>query len=118
MRRTLISLLAAGGLLAGLLGATPAFAVPVAPEPGTAAISAHEEGGSGDTGPRVTWALAAIGAGALVLGSLYLFKRRIGGFPEHPAWVAPITILKSSDSPDETTFGDAPAGGHGHSSPH
>lgn len=56
------------------------------------------------------WSLVGIGVGAAVLGVLYLFKKRIGGFPENPAWVAPITIMRSRDLPgddeEEHGFGD------------
>ncbi|MGB4861732.1 MAG: hypothetical protein WBO97_04680 [Tepidiformaceae bacterium] len=47
------------------------------------------------------WSLVCIGAGATVLGVLYLLKKRIGGFPENPAWVAPITIMRSRDLPGD-----------------
>jgi hypothetical protein len=63
------------------------------------------------------WASAAIAVAGLLLGILYLLKRKLGGFPEHPAWVAPITIMPSKNFADEGTFGDAPdphAGGAHH----
>jgi hypothetical protein len=65
-----------------------------------------------DVVPVATWTFAGILAGAVVLGTLYLFKRRIGAFPKNPSWVAPITILPSNENAE--SFGDAPAGDHGH----
>jgi len=57
------------------------------------------------------WSLAAIAAGGLLLGVLYLFKRQIGAFPEHPVWTAPISIMRARDLPSE---GDS----HGHDDAH
>jgi len=53
------------------------------------------------------WSLVSIGAGATLLGVFYLFKRKIGAFPENPSWVAPITIMPASELP-----GDDDAHGH------
>jgi hypothetical protein len=41
------------------------------------------------------------------MGTLYLLKRRVGGFPEHPSWTAPISVMRSRDLP-----GDDGADGH------
>ena len=67
----------------------------------------------GDVVPVALWTfLSVVGAG-LAGGVLYLFKRRIGAFPRNPAWVAPITIMRSADAPDEGAFGEAAAVSHG-----
>lgn len=57
------------------------------------------------------WSIAGIAAGAVVLGVLYTLKRKVGGFPENPAWVAPITIMPSRELPGD----DDP---HGHDDAH
>ncbi|MGE3076478.1 MAG: hypothetical protein AB7N24_11405 [Dehalococcoidia bacterium] len=54
------------------------------------------------------WSIVSIAGGAAILGVLYLFKRKVGGFPENPAWVAPITIMPASELP-----GDDVELGHG-----
>jgi hypothetical protein len=63
--------------------------------------------------PVILWTITGVGVGVVVFGTLYLFKRRVGGFPEHPSWVAPITIMPSRESPDERTYGEVPPQGHG-----
>jgi hypothetical protein len=54
----------------------------------------------------LVWSMLIMGVGALVFWALYAFKRRVGGFPENPSWVAPITIVTSKELPDEGDFGD------------
>ena len=88
--------------------------------------AATEEQGSGsdfiggpdwDDAKDVTiWSMVGIGVFGAVLGVLYLFKRKIGAFPEHPSWVAPISIMPASELPGD----DADAHGHaaGHDSHH
>lgn len=67
-----------------------------------------------DVSARVIWTIAGIAGGAVIFGTLYLLKRRVGGFPEHPSWVAPISIMLSSENADESTWGELePAGAHG-----
>lgn len=92
--------------------------LPVEPAP---VVRGFQETGDNDSGTSsrdmLIWFSVGVGVFGLVLGVLYLFKKEIGGFPENPDWVAPITILRSKDSPDEGFFGDAPAG-HGHDSHH
>lgn len=62
----------------------------------------------------VLWSTAALSATLIVLTALYMLKRRVGGFPENPDWVAPIQVLYSKDSPDEGYFGDVdPNAAHG-----
>ncbi len=60
--------------------------------------------------PMVLWSVAAIAGGGLLLSVFYLLKRKVGGFPEHPAWVAPITIMPSKNFADEGTFGPGDSG--------
>jgi len=98
-----------------------AVAVPaVAQDHGPAPTTHGESGGEGDTGnehdvvPVLVWSSLGVVAGGLVLSVLYVFKRRVGGFPANPSWVAPITIMPSKDFPTEGSYGDVPAGGHGH----
>ncbi len=62
--------------------------------------------------PILLWTIAGVGGGAVVFAGLYLLKRRLGGFPRNPAWVAPITVMRSRESPDETTFAGAVPGDH------
>lgn len=64
-------------------------------------------------GSVVVWSLVSLGIFALVLGAFYFFKRQVGGFPENPEWVAPITIMASKDFADEGDFGDAGPTAHG-----
>ncbi len=65
-----------------------------------------------DVLPVILWSLAGVAVFAVFLGVLYLLKRQVGGFPEHPDWVAPISVMRSRDLPadDDTGHGDA----HGH----
>lgn len=77
--------------LVSLASAVPAFA---------------QENGAGDGGGTdistvVIWSLVGVGVFMLALGILYLFKRQVGGFPENPLWVAPISITRSRDLPSE-----------------
>ncbi|MEO8538907.1 MAG: hypothetical protein ABI577_04140 [bacterium] len=96
--------------------------------PATAVFA--QEHGDGETantsGPHwsdvkevAIWSMVSIAAGATVLGVLYLFKRRIGGFPEHPVWVAPITIMRAGDLPgdDADPHGHDAADSHGSHAP-
>ena len=63
-------------------------------------------------GEVVIWSIVGLGIFAAIGGVLYYFKRQVGGFPENPSWVAPITIMESKDFPDEGDFGE-PAPSHG-----
>ena len=62
------------------------------------------------------WSLVSIAGGCALLGVLYLFKRKVGGFPVNPSWVAPITIMPASQLPGDDDSGheahDAPAPAH------
>jgi hypothetical protein len=80
-----------------------------------------EEGGTpaDDSGPHwsdvkdvAVWSMVGVAGGCALLGVLYLLKRKVGGFPEHPSWVAPISIMPAGELPSE----DDPHGnpdGHG-----
>ena len=61
----------------------------------------------------LVWSTAGIVASGILLSVFYLLKRRVGGFPANPAWVAPITIMQSKDFPTEGSYGDVPADAHG-----
>ncbi len=54
----------------------------------------------------LVWAVIGIAGLAGIGGILYRVKRKLGGFPENPSWVAPITVMRSRDLPDEGDFGD------------
>lgn len=70
----------------------------------------------GDVQKVAIWSIVSIAAGCALLSVLYLFKKQIGGFPEHPAWVAPITIMPASQLPGDD--GDPHAqDGHGDHAP-
>jgi hypothetical protein len=72
-----------------------------------------EDGDSGfDVVPGLVWTTAGVAIAAVVMGVLYLFKRRIGGFPANPSWVAPITIMESKDFPAEGDYGDTTPDSH------
>jgi hypothetical protein len=47
------------------------------------------------------WSMVGVAGGCALLGILYLLKRRVGGFPEHPSWVAPISIMPAGDLPSD-----------------
>lgn len=83
----------------------PASVVPV--------LSPAESAGT-DVMPMVVWSTVTILGAGVVFGTLYLLKRRVGGFPANPAWVAPITIMPSKDFADEGSFGESPDTGAHH----
>ena len=110
-------------LLTVLCGAiaAPAAALAAQQDPGphrqvVAAQEAQPQDGGGNSGlgSAVIWSLVGIGIFAVALGAFYYFKRQVGGFPENPSWVAPITIMPSKDFPDEADFGEPATPGHGH----
>ncbi len=114
-----LALAGVAGLIA--LGAVPAFAMEAArdPLPVVAGVRPQEHGGGASTGsdrevePMLIWTTIGVAGGAVAMAGLYLLKRRRGGFPANPAWVAPISILRSKDSPVEGDYGNAPADAHG-----
>ena len=78
------------------------------------ASEAHGGEGSGvDVVPVAVWTTVGILVSALVLSVFYLFKRRIGGFPANPEWVAPISIERSETFAKEGDFGDVAPDAHG-----
>lgn len=110
MKTRLFSIVVAVVIVLSLMPATAAFA---------------QEHGGGDEGHATTptshrswdevqkvavWSIVTIAAGCALLSVLYLFKRQVGGFPEHPAWVAPITIMPAGQLPGDD------ADPHGHDS--
>jgi hypothetical protein len=61
----------------------------------------------------VIWSVVALAAGSLIGGTLYLFKRQVGGFPANPDWTAPITIMPAGDNAvEESDFPPPPAEHH------
>jgi len=116
MRTLLIRIVLAVALLVGMAAApAAALAAPTAPVP-PAAIHALPQQASDDEHdvlPVTIWALVGTLIGALALGILYLFKRRVGGFPKNPDWIAPISIERSETFPKEGDYGDIARGTHG-----
>lgn len=90
-RFSLLSTLA----LLTLASAVPALAQDHGGEPTSSG------GGGTDVWEVATWSLVGVAIFCLALGILYLFKRQVGGFPENPSWVAPISIQRSRDLPSE-----------------
>lgn len=68
--------------------------------------------------PMVIWMAVGVAVSAVLLGTLYLFKRRIGAFPKNPAWTAPITIMRSSDLPGDGDPHEASPGDHHNAAGH
>lgn len=110
MKTRLISATIAAALLALALAA-PAFA-----DDGHGSPDPMVQSGGGGAGvlEPVLWSLAGVAIFAVGLGVLYLLKRQVGGFPENPDWVAPISIMRSRDLPAD----DGDAHGHGDSHGH
>lgn len=94
-------------LLFLLLLAAVAPTAAVAQEGGGDDHEATSQGGgqTRDLVPVVLWTAATVIAAGVVASVLYMFKRRIGAFPPHPEWVAPISVMRSQDFPDESTPG-------------
>ena len=129
MSQALVRMALALALMVALVGvAAPAMAAERSERsPAPLAVSQEGEGegeAAGDEGdgggitidvvPVTLWTLAAVAGLCVVGGVFYLFKRRVGGFPKNPSWVAPISIMESRDFPDEGDFGDALPDAHGH----
>lgn len=106
-------------LVVALAFAALALVAPAAADEG-AAVQA--EGSSHDVVPAAVWSLVGAAVGAAVLGTLYLFKRRVGGFPKHPTWTAPISVMRSRDLPGDEPNGHGDShdahGGTGHAPAH
>ena len=55
----------------------------------------------GETVAVAIWTIMSLLLFTVVFGALYFFKREIGGFDvKQGAWVAPISKMFSSDSPE------------------
>ncbi len=108
MKTRLTSLLLAAVLAAALLPATMAFAQEHGDEAPSGSNSPHWS----DVKEVAVWSIAGVAAGAVILGVLYTLKRKVGGFPANPSWVAPITIMPSSELPGDDNQG------HEASAPH
>ncbi len=95
------------------LGAVPAMALESSRvmSPAVRPLAPAEAGGT-DVMPMVVWSIVAIAGFGTLFGTLYLLKRRVGGFPANPTWVAPITVMPSRDFADEGTFGAPPDDSH------
>lgn len=94
-------------LVVALAFAAVALVAPASADEGASAAQAEES--SHDVVPVALWSLVGVAVGAVVMGAFYLFKRRVGGFPEHPSWTAPISVMRSRDLPgdDPDAHGDA-----------
>lgn len=101
LRLALLSVVVLSALGAGATALAAETAGAVAPIAG--AFAPAQSSGT-DVMPMVIWSIVAISVFAVLFGTLYLLKRRIGGFPSNPAWVAPITIMPSKDFADEGSF--------------
>jgi len=108
MKNLLLRLLLAGSLAAAALAPVAAFAQDHGGE-GEEAAEEHSGGSSSfiggpewtDARSMALWSLIGVGVFGGALGVLYLFKRKVGGFPENPTWVAPISIMPASDLPGD-----------------
>lgn len=117
MKNLLLRLLVAGSLAVAALAPVAAFAQDHGGE-GDEAAEDHSEGASSfiggpewtDARSMALWSLIGVTIFGGGLGVLYLFKRRVGGFPENPTWVAPISVMLASDLPGDD--GDAHGAGH------
>jgi hypothetical protein len=106
--------------------ATPAVAL--AQDHGDEGAAGEDHGGGtsfiggpdwDDARSMTAWSIVGIGTFSAILGVFYLFKRKVGGFPEHPSWVAPISIMPASELPGDDGDGHAPAhDSHGHAAAH
>ncbi|MCC6382113.1 MAG: hypothetical protein IT304_06355 [Dehalococcoidia bacterium] len=92
-------------ILVAVVAALPVF---------LASAQGGEAGDGTDVVPGAVWTVVGIAIFAVVFGMFYLFKRRIGGFPRNPRWVAPITVMPSREFPDEGDYGDQVPSGQAH----
>lgn len=119
IRQRLLVLGAAGAISLGAV--LPASAGWIPDEPAPIVRTWGQEGAQPDEGgrdvkPVVLWSIAGVAAGAVVMGTLYLLKRQVGGFPANPTWVAPITIMPSRENATDATWAsgeDAHGDSHG-----
>lgn len=113
MKTRLLRLIVAAVLLISLLPVSGAFAQEHGEgEPTTTASDSRDWG---DVQEVALWSLVAIAGGSVVMGILYLLKKSLGGFPENPSWVAPISVMRSRDLPGDDNQGhEAHADHNGH----
>ncbi len=116
MKTSLSALALSAVLVLSLVSSAPVFAQDHGGDETEESTEALPGSGSTwDEAQDVTiWSLVAIAAGLVVLGVLYTLKRKVGGFPENPGWVAPITIMPASQLPGD----DTDPHGHGHGTGH
>jgi len=107
-----------------LLSLALAAVLAVAVMPATMAFAQEHGGPASSDGPHwsdvkevAIWSMVGVGAGAIVLGVLYTLKRKVGGFPENPTWIAPITIMPSRELPGDEDDGHGAAAGHDNHAP-
>lgn len=114
MKQFALRTLVLGAVLASSFALTAtAFAAESAPLAGQV-IAAGQAAESGhDVVPMAIWSIVGVLLFSFVLGVLYLLKRRIGGFPKDPEWVAPISIERSATFAKEGDFGDVAHDSHG-----
>ncbi len=96
--------------------ASPVFAAAAPTAAGPAYRIAQEaptaSGPARDIVPFAVWMFVGVATFAIILTVFYLFKRRIGGFPANPGWVAPISIMPSSELPGDSDPHEATAPGN------
>jgi len=102
----MVVLLALGAVVPAVAAESHRSPAPIAP-----AIAPVESTGA-DVMPMVVWSIVAVVVSAVIFGTLYLLKRRVGGFPANPPWVAPISVMPSKDFADEGTFPESPVDSH------
>jgi hypothetical protein len=79
-----------------------AFAAALAALPAASAFAQGSTAGTNsnsDVVPTLVWMALGVAGFGVVLTMCYFLKRRVGGFPKNPIWVAPISIRPSSDFP-------------------
>lgn len=114
VRRRAIFFVLFGAMSVGAVLPSAAWAATLPPQPAPAIATAQEEPhGEEQTIPLsdraktvLVWAIIGVAVVAGVGGIFYQVKRKLGGFPENPSWVAPITVMPSRELPDEGDFGD------------
>ncbi|GBD24149.1 hypothetical protein HRbin29_01823 [bacterium HR29] len=125
MRLRLVALFAALALAVVVSAPVAAASVDMAhsaPSAPAQETGGHGEARGGDASgvsantERILWSVLAIALAVPIAGVFYLLKKRLRAFPENPEWVAPISVMRSRDLPDEHTYegGEAAGTGHGH----
>jgi len=85
--------------------AVAALAAALAASPAATAFAQEATPGTNsnsDVVPTLVWSTLGVAAFAIVLTLFYFLKRRVGGFPKNPSWVAPISIRPSREFPGDT----------------